>query len=227
MTDAQLIAYINQWIVTNHNNEITAAVLNPVLQAIRQRLADVAGDPNNLATTDKSNLVAAINEVFNLIGSGAPGVRLYTGTADPNVTPPTTFSPADFYLLVDVDNNPSQLYQFDGFNWVTSGKTYIEDGVGTTVSGEGTQLDPYKIDVAGAVKPASQVILIGKGFNNSVANVLSTAQPGDHFYYAVDKDLIIYDMMYLGDLNGEGATADGYPDNFEVLSSSGLTNVNV
>lgn len=120
MTDAELIEFINDWIYTNHNNEITAATLNPVLQAIRQRLADVAGDLGDLATVDQTNLVAAINEVYNMIGSiETGGIKLHSGTANPNITPPLSFGYADFYMQKDLFNNPVQLFQWNGFVWTT------------------------------------------------------------------------------------------------------------
>jgi len=138
MTDAQLIAFINQWVYTNGNNDITAATLNPVLQAIRERQNDVTGNPDDLATTAHSNLVAAINEIFGRLSNATAGVQLYTGTGEPNTTPPASFSYADFYMMVDVDNQPVQLYQYNGFEWVISG------GGGSSWS------DEPKVDTAAA-----------------------------------------------------------------------------
>jgi len=110
---------INTFIVENHNNEITAEVLNPVLQAIVDACAVTTGDPLDLVTADKTNLVAAINELANFVAElTTSGVQLYRGTDNPNITPPSSFNIADFYIQVDVDNNPVQLYQYNGFEWV-------------------------------------------------------------------------------------------------------------
>lgn len=149
MTYAEVLAFINLWIATNHNNEITADVLRPVLVAILDRQNAVTGNPDDLATTDQSNLVAAINEVLALVNGGSSGgIKLYSGTDDPNTTPPLTYGYADFYMMVTGLNEPVQLYQYDGFSWVTTGKIALADGTGTTISGTGTTFDPYMVNVS-------------------------------------------------------------------------------
>lgn len=74
----QTKSVIDNNIVTNHNEEITAVVLNMVLTALidytkdgdfdlSQALAALStkvGDLNNLNTQDQTNLVNAINEVI-------------------------------------------------------------------------------------------------------------------------------------------------------------------
>src|SRR5690606_17798927 len=102
-----LLAFIDNWIKTNGNREITAAVLNPVLKAIADWARLHIGNLENLNTSDKSNLVAAINEVnqaLSTVGGNAPTV--HNGQADPNVTPPLTYQMGDFYLQEDLENNP-------------------------------------------------------------------------------------------------------------------------
>lgn len=120
MTDAQVIALINQYIVTNGNNEITAAVLNPILQAIRQRSQDVTGDPEDLTTTDTSNLVAAINSIQSEVNDFEfEGVQVYSGLDNPNDTPPLTYNVADFYKQLDGDGDTIELFQYNGTSWVS------------------------------------------------------------------------------------------------------------
>lgn len=120
MTDAQVIALINQYIVTNGNNEITAAVLNPILQAIRQRSQDVTGDPEDLTTSDTSNLVAAINSLKSEIDDFEfEGVQVYSGLDNPNDTPPLTYNVADFYKQLDGDGDTIELFQYNGTSWVS------------------------------------------------------------------------------------------------------------
>ena len=64
MTPQQVKDLINQEIVTNNNNDITALVLNPVLIALADLLSSMVGnDLNDLNTSDKTNVINAINEL--------------------------------------------------------------------------------------------------------------------------------------------------------------------
>lgn len=120
MTYAQVIAQIEQFIITNGNNEITAAILNPILKNLAGFANDSIGDLSDLTTSENTNLVSAINEINEALGSiNAGGIQLYSGTADPNDTPPVIFSTGDFYLQVDGSENPLMLYQYDGTEWAT------------------------------------------------------------------------------------------------------------
>lgn len=81
MTYAQLQQYIDDWIYQNANEEITALILNDVLKqmadfgneehiSLQNLIASVQssiGVLNDLNTTDKTNLVNAINEVLSSI----------------------------------------------------------------------------------------------------------------------------------------------------------------
>jgi hypothetical protein len=182
MTYTELIAFITEWIATNGNNEITADVLRPVLIAIAERSEDVTGDLADLSTSDQSNLVAAINEIAALVGNRAGYVQLYIGMPSPNTTPPASFTFADFYMQVDGSNLPVQLWQYDGFTWVTTGKTHISDGEGSTVVGTGSALDPYRINVeagAGAAIPYLTLKLKAKGITGATPNVATTLEAND------------------------------------------------
>ena len=121
MTNIELEQYINDWIYTNGNNEITADTLNPVLQAIRSFTYGITGNKEDLSTTTQDTLVAAINEVLGLIVNYPNAILLIRGVEDPNVVAPPSYRIADFYLLVDGSNNPIQLYQYDGFSWIEIG----------------------------------------------------------------------------------------------------------
>lgn len=111
-------AAINQWIVQNGNNEITADVLRPVLLEILQAAKDTTGELTDLGTPTQENLVAAINYLLSIIPPGSAGVKVYTGIPDPNVTPPPSFQYADFYMQVTSENIPIQLWQWNGNDWV-------------------------------------------------------------------------------------------------------------
>lgn len=120
-TYAEVFAQINTYIVANGNNEITANVLNPILDAILDFANNNIGDLDTLTTDEKNSVVEAINSLKqnfdNLVNNG---VQLYTGIADPNVTPPPTYNYADFYMQLDIDSNPVYLWQWNGFEWTTS-----------------------------------------------------------------------------------------------------------
>lgn len=114
MTLAQVLALINQFIIQNGNNEITADVLRPILEEMVQQPNDLVGELNALQTTDKSNIVSAINEVLNsFTGSD---IEVLTGATDPNVTPPLLYGIGDFYIWQD--NGLKGFFQFNGIDWV-------------------------------------------------------------------------------------------------------------
>lgn len=119
MTEAEVLAEINTYIVANGNNEITANVLRPVLVAMLEQPNDKIGELASLDTTDKTTIVNAINEIVN---SSASGFDIHVGTADPNVTPPGSFGIGDWYV-----RNGTSLYQNNGSSWIL-----LTEGVGTT-----------------------------------------------------------------------------------------------
>lgn len=132
---AALIALINTYIVTNGNNEITAAVLNPVLKAIVDFSNDTIGNLTDLTTSDTSSIVDSINSLKvdfdNLVNNG---VQLFQGIPDPNVTPPLSYGYADFYMQVDISNNPVQLWQYTGEEWTTYSDVYSKAEIDAIVA---------------------------------------------------------------------------------------------
>lgn len=118
-TYAQVLTQINTYIVANGNNEITANVLNPILQFMLDFANNNIGDLSTLTTDEQNSIVEAINslkENFNELTNN--GVQLHTGINNPNITPPSTYNYADFYMQVDPDDQaPLFLWQFNGFNW--------------------------------------------------------------------------------------------------------------
>lgn len=110
MTEAQVLALINQFIIANGNNEITADVLRPILVAILEQPNEKVGELGDLQTTDQSNIVNAINEILN---SSVNQFQIYTGVDDPNTNPPASFSIGDWYI-----RNGTSLYQYNGSTWV-------------------------------------------------------------------------------------------------------------
>lgn len=118
-TYSEVINQVNTFIVTNGNNEITAAVLNPVLKVITDFANNHMGDLSTLTTSETENLVSAINSLKeDLDNSSSNAVKLYTGVDDPNDVPPPSFNYADFYMQVDfLTSDPITLWQWNGFEW--------------------------------------------------------------------------------------------------------------
>lgn len=110
MTEAQVLALINLYIISNGNNEITADVMRLILVAMLGQPNDKVGELGDLDTTDKTSIVNAINELKNESGSG---FIIHTGADDPNVTPPGSFAIGDWYV-----RSGTSLYQYNGASWV-------------------------------------------------------------------------------------------------------------
>jgi len=117
-TYAEVLTQINTYIVANGNNDITANILNPILELMTDFTNNTIGDLDDLTTDEIDNIVVAINSLkTNFDDLVNNGVQLYTGIDDPNVTPPPTYNYADFYMQLDVDDLPVKLWQWDGFVW--------------------------------------------------------------------------------------------------------------
>lgn len=113
-TKAEVLQTINSFIIANANNEITADVLRPILESMVNQINDLTGETLNLNTTDKTNLVNALNEIIQESGTG---VTVHTGTGDPNVNPPASYVITDYYKRV-VNGTLAGLYIFNGSKWI-------------------------------------------------------------------------------------------------------------
>ena len=121
-----VISTINAYIVANGNNEITANVLNPILILLADFGNNNMGNLSTLNTTEQNNLVGAINEIYNLVSNITNGgIQLHEGNDNPNDVPPSSYNIADFYIEKDVSNNPIQLWQYNGIEWVKANGTYL------------------------------------------------------------------------------------------------------
>lgn len=140
MTFAQAITLINTYIVANANNEITANVLNPVLNAIASFANDTIGDKNTLTTSDKTTIVNAINSLKTDFGNlNNNGVKLVTGYDNPNETSPSSYNYGDFYMELDNSDNPLELWQWNGINWVSYNDTYSKAEIDEILSNYANQ----------------------------------------------------------------------------------------
>lgn len=118
MTQAQVEALINSVVYTNANQEITAALMNPMLIAMLTQPNDAIGDLGDLDTTTQTNLVSAINEVFNIVDSYTTEITVHTGTNDPNVVPPASFQAPDIYKRV-VAGDVLGVWMYNGTSWIS------------------------------------------------------------------------------------------------------------
>ena len=118
-TYTDVLTQINTYIVANGNNEITANILNPILDLILDFANNNIGDLSALTTDEKNNIVEAINSLKNNLNDLVNnGVQLHQGYVDPNAVPPASYTYADFYMQLDLgDNTPIVLWQWNGFVW--------------------------------------------------------------------------------------------------------------
>jgi len=130
-TYAEVLTQINTYIVANGNNEITANVLNPILQYMLDFANNNIGDMSTLTTDEIDTIVNAINSLkINFDDLNNTGVQLHTGYDDPNVTPPLTYNYADFYMQLDSgDDSPIYLWQYNGIEWVTDMIVPVSTGI--------------------------------------------------------------------------------------------------
>ena len=158
MTKQEIIAIIEEAIVTNGTNSITANVLRPVLVSMATQINDVVGVLTNLDTQTQANLVSALNEVFNLSGGG---ITILTGTADPNITSPPGVNLGDFYDRTS-NGNTIEFYIYNGQTFVllinsnannnsvlvTVGNGYFVNNMNTLVYNGSDASDIMRIPVA-------------------------------------------------------------------------------
>ncbi len=150
MNYTELLAYINLWIKTNGNREITADVLNPVLKAIAEWALSQVGDLSTLNTTDKSNLTNAINEVNQALANvDINGSQVYSGLDNPNTTPPPSYSAADFYVQLDAFNTVVALFLYDGNIWQNLTSILVQNNI--PLKAEILSSDLSTNDIAGFV----------------------------------------------------------------------------
>ena len=85
------------------DSNITRITVEEMLQELATTLQQITGDLNDLNTTDKSNLVAAINEVLAAVGTVASDLANTAGAlADLNTTDKTNLVSAINEVLADV-----------------------------------------------------------------------------------------------------------------------------
>jgi hypothetical protein len=118
MSLEDVIDLIQTWIIENGNEEITADVLRPILEAMVNQPNDLIGDLDDLDTTDRTNLVAAINEVKSIADNNS-GLVIHYGATTPLVTPPASFGLGDFFAqVISPSTAIVSFWQYNGVEWV-------------------------------------------------------------------------------------------------------------
>jgi hypothetical protein len=195
MTYAQVKAFIDEWIVTNGNNEITALVLNPVLQNITDQINELTGALADLTTTDTSDLVAAINSIKSEIDN-LSGVQVYEGIADPNLTPPPSYNIADFYILTDGDTVYG-LFQYNGVSWIEITNLIDDSYTGLDKTWSSTKINGLLSAINNPIGYL-ELRLYMKGSKAGVPNTLPTLEEGDFVKGLKDANTLWESAIYTG-----------------------------
>lgn len=98
---------INNGITDNGNQEITGAVLRPILIAIVDLMQEVVGNPASIGNESVIDFITNIS-----VG----GIELHTGEDSPNDTPPADYKAGDLYQQV-VGGNTIAFWQFFVNEW--------------------------------------------------------------------------------------------------------------
>lgn len=137
------LALIDEIFVANGNQEITGTNSNPVLRAILQSLYSITGNNLELETVAKDNLVDAINEVNGLV-SQIDSIQLYTGSPNPNTTPPNggNTNVLDFYSQTSAGNAIALWIKtgIPGIGWLNLTENQIEFVTNLPTTGVGYKL---------------------------------------------------------------------------------------
>lgn len=185
MTEAEVIQLIIDIIVANGNNQITANVLRPVLLAMLEQSNDKMGELSDLDTTDKTNLVNAINEALANGGVGST-FTVHSGTDNPNTTPPASYSIGDWYI-----RNGTSIYQYNGDTWVLLSNSSV-----TVFSEAFTYTSPNNTFTV--INPINQIIDVqiehGSNYNEyaTIANGNEVTIATSGILYGGEKIRIIY-----------------------------------
>lgn len=192
----EVLDFIQDVIAENHNNEITANALRPVLVEMLNFTRDNIGLLEDLATDDKSNIVAAINEVLTAVNeSNNEAVVVHEGEDNPNtVSPPVTFKIGDMYSQQLTDGSPVALFIYTGLTWYKVDIPLFEQVVAMGGNLNVSQL----VNDGDGTSPYSTVDYLN-GFN-------LTANQSTQEIYLENPDGEIIATLSVAFLNNEGTT---------------------
>lgn len=154
MNKQETIDLINSRIKANGNQEITGNILNGVLLEMLGQINDLTGDLSELTTADRTNLVAAINEIKN--SQQDTGIQVFSGVVNPNYLPPVAYDVADFFNQVEpLTNDTIALWQYNGIRWFLVGgensDSYLIEVGAISVVGNDVTYDYVKASIDGVV----------------------------------------------------------------------------
>lgn len=189
-------------IVTNHNNEITANILRPILVDLLDYTENKIGDLDGLNTTDKSSVVAAINELRELINNLQDGIEVFEGNDNPNVTPPASPSVGDMYNQTTVLGDPIALYIYNGTTWIKIGAPTFQEVIDNSIAA-GSPINVSMLNNDGdgtnpfVTLPEAEVAIdaLNLTSNQALAEI-----------YLVNGDGDVISTLNVGFLNNEGTT---------------------
>jgi hypothetical protein len=217
MTLSEVIDLIQEWIVTNGNEEITADVLRPILEAMVNQPNELIGDLDNLNTTDKDNLVEAINEVKTIADSNT-GLTIHTGSGLPTVTPPVSYSLGDFYAqIIYPSTDIVSFWQWNGLDWVQVRPLTVKT-VRRFVSLVGIDTTG-KTSVEWAWEAIDAAITGGANFSGNPGNIID-------FYFNIYVGENSIRRFYFRWLNGHIVTVSGSDiDPYSLIMPDGEENI--
>ena len=175
MTQAEVITLIQTWIIENGNEEITADVLRPILEAMVNQPNELIGNLEDLDTDYKDDLVGAINEVRTIADSNS-GLVIHYGEDLPTDSPPIDYSLGDFYAqIVPPSTTILSFWQYNGTEWVQQ-----------RPQSTGTALKFVSL-VGVSVSGKSQVQWMAEAINMNIANgAVYECEPGDIMEFFVN-----------------------------------------
>lgn len=181
-----VLSQINTYIVTNGNNEITADVLNPILELILNFSNNNIGDLSALTTDETNSIVEAINSLklaFDNLNN--TGVQLHTGYDDPNITPPSSYNYGDFFMELDIaDDSPVKLWQWNGFEWLDYSEVPAteSDNVGNNSEVSGSSVTDALNNLLSITGLPEQLDFEANGIDNFID--IGTVKKVKSFYYS-------------------------------------------
>lgn len=133
MSYIQVKAVIDSNVFPNGQELVDANMVNTAITALLNQTSNDVGDTDTLQIG--SNLVSAINELFNR-GSGDDfPLNVFFGTNNPNNNPPLDFGVGDFYI-----RDYNIVYQYSRGAWVEIGAGSIQNLQQTLTAGNTTDI---------------------------------------------------------------------------------------
>lgn len=144
MTYNELLDYIDQYIYDNDSRDITPTIDNDVRKKVAAWVRQEIGNLDSLTTTDKSNVVAALNELETLLGDNTTDISNIQSSL-------TSLNSSITYLLNEINSLDSRVGANEG-NIATnataiSNNNLRDDGQDSRMDGIDNRITPIESDV--------------------------------------------------------------------------------